>query len=51
MKSVVFTVRNFSNYETYYYALTSAFLNDKAPDIFVINNNDLSEKTFYTKIL
>ncbi len=51
LKSVVFTVRNFSNYETYYYALTSAFLNDKAPDIFVINNNDLSEKTFYTKIL
>lgn len=33
-------VESFPDYEDYYYTLSSAFLNDKAPDMFVLNNSD-----------
>ncbi len=39
-KSIV--VENFSDYETYTYALESAFSSSKWPDIFVLNNNETS---------
>jgi ABC-type glycerol-3-phosphate transport system substrate-binding protein len=39
-----FVVESFSNYEEYFYTLQSAIIAGKAPDIFVLNNN---EKTIF----
>lgn len=33
-------IESFSSYDDYYYALTSAIISDKAPDLFVMNNNE-----------
>ena len=46
---VNFDVVSFSNYKDYSLALKSAFLKNKAPDIFVLNNNEKS--IFEEKIL
>lgn len=41
-KSANITVESFPSYEDYQTALSRAFLADKAPDIFVVNNNETS---------
>ncbi len=41
-KNANITVESFPSYEDYSSALSRAFLNDKAPDIFVVNNNETS---------
>ncbi len=41
--------QNFSNFEEYSYALTSAISKWKTPDIFVLNNNETS--VFYDQVL
>ena len=43
--------KNFSDLESYYYALSSAFIKNNGPDIFVMNNNDYLEQNFEEKIL
>ncbi len=44
-------VKNFPDFESYYFALSSAFIKNAGPDIFVMNNNDYLEKTLENKIL
>lgn len=41
-KNANITVESFPSYEDYSAALSRAFLNDKAPDVFVVNNNETS---------
>ncbi len=38
--NTVINIESFSSYDDYYYALTSAIISDKAPDLFVLNNNE-----------
>ncbi len=40
ISSLTINTVNFPDYESYYYALNSAFIKWQAPDIFVVNNND-----------
>ncbi len=42
MSSVDYVVESFDDYETYSQALSSAFIQWKAPDLFVLNNNETS---------
>jgi len=42
MTNVVFEITNFKNYEDYSLALKSAFIKWSAPDMFVLNNNEIS---------
>jgi len=42
MTNVIFEVTSFKNYEDYSLALNSAFIKGKSPDIFVLNNNEIS---------
>jgi hypothetical protein len=43
-------IESFSSYEDYYYALSSAIISDKAPDLFVLNNNE-KESIFSNQIV
>jgi len=38
--NITFKLESFSDYEEYMMSLESAFLQGKAPDIFVLNNNE-----------
>ncbi len=49
MSQVEYVVETFDNYETYSQSLSSAFIQWKAPDLFVLNNNETS--LFATKTL
>ncbi len=42
VSNIDFEVKSFSNYRDYILALNSAFIKWKAPDIFVLNNNETS---------
>jgi len=42
ISNIEFEITNFDNFEDYNLALQSAFLQNKAPDIFVLNNNEKS---------
>ncbi|MDQ7009084.1 MAG: extracellular solute-binding protein [Candidatus Gracilibacteria bacterium] len=42
MSNVEFDVKSFSNYEDYNLALNSAFIKGVSPDIFILNNNEIS---------
>ena len=48
-KKTIINVESFTNYEEYYYALTSAITKWKAPDIFVLNNGE-KEPVFFEQI-
>jgi len=48
-KKSVINIETFTNYEEYYFALTSAITKWKAPDIFVLNNGE-KESVFFEQI-
>ncbi len=49
-KSKIINIESFSDYDDYSYALTAAIAADKAPDIFVLNNNE-RDSAFSSQVL